>query len=191
MRTEKRLSYWIGTGMMVVAVMGLVWTFYPIVAEEIRYRLGTEQAVIEPINSGYILSIPSIRIRAQVIAGVDPFKPKVYLAALQHGVAQASGSALPGQTGTQFLFAHSSEAPWRMTRDNTAFYRLNRVKPGDEIMVSYQGMVYHYRVKELKYVWPNEVNYLVNNRTNQLILQTCTPIGTDWKRLLVIADDVH
>jgi LPXTG-site transpeptidase (sortase) family protein len=190
MRTEKRLSYWIGTGMMVVAVMGLVWTFYPIVAEEIRYRLGTEQAVIEPINSGYVLSIPSIRIRAQVIAGVDPFKPKVYLEALQHGVAQASGSALPGQTGTQFLFAHSSEAPWRMTRDNTAFYRLNRVKPGDEIMVSYQGMIYHYRVKELKNVWPNEVSYLVNNRTNQLILQTCTPIGTDWKRLLVFAEPI-
>ena len=35
-----------------------------------------------------------------------------------------------------------------------------------------------------------DVSYLIETKKTQLILQTCTPIGTSLKRLLVFADPV-
>jgi sortase A len=190
MKTINRTwQYYLGNGLMAMAVLGLVWTFWPILREEWLYRMGNKQISQGTIDATYSIEIPSIAVRANVILGVDPFKPKVYHEALQHGVAQALHTALPGEPGTQFLFAHSSDAPWRMTRDNTAFFRLNRVKPGDEIFITYQGQLFRYVATELKIVWPSEVKFLKANE-NQLILQTCTPMGTDWKRLLVFARPV-
>jgi LPXTG-site transpeptidase (sortase) family protein len=187
---SKSFGYWLGTGLMIVGAMGLFWTFYPILREEILFRLGQTQ-IVSANDQTYTIYIPSIGVSAPVVAGVDPFSRHAYLEALKQGIAQAKGTALPGEPGTQYLFAHSSDAPWRMTRENTAFYRLGRVKASDLITVTYQGNQYQYRVTGMKTVWPKDVNYLKDLRTNQLILQTCTPIGTDWKRLLVFAEPIE
>lgn len=98
------------------------------------------------------------------------------------------GSSPVGSTsGTIYLFAHSSELPWRMTRQNTAFFKLDQLKSGDVIKLIKDGVEYIYFVKEKKTVWPNEVKYLKDLKKDQLILQTCTPIGTSLQRLLVFA----
>ena len=97
---------------------------------------------------------------------------------------------MPGETGTIFLFAHSSDAPWRLTRYNTVFLRLGGLEPGDEIHITTEKGEFIYRVREKKVVWPNETEYLTNIERDQLILQTCSPVGTDLKRLLVFADPV-
>lgn len=179
---------WLGNGLMIAAVVGLGWIIFPFIKEEYNYRYGQPPA--RQSSTGYTIEIPAIKIKAPVIAGVDPFKKQEYLAALQQGVAQAKDSALPGKPGTQYLFAHSSDTPFRITQYNTAFYRLNKLKPGEEIRVDYEGKSYHYRVREIKTVRPGETKYLTNSQKDQLILQTCTPIGTDWNRLLVFAEPV-
>jgi len=179
----------LGNFCLLIGVAGLIFTFYPIIREELSYRFGQPQLLTAP-DSGYSITIPSIRVSAPVIAGVDPFNRSEYIKALQQGIAQAQGTALPGQAGTQYLFAHSSDAPWRLSRYNTAFFRLNQVKPGDQILVRYRGNLYTYQVTGQKTVWPNDLSYLKDTAKNQLILQTCTPIGTDWKRLLVFAEPV-
>lgn len=178
-----------GNLFIVLGIVGLSWTFGPLLLEELRFRFGQEQIMASP-SDGYVLTIPSLSIQAPVIEAVDPFNRVAYILALQNGVAQAKGTALPGETGTQYLFAHSSDAPWRISRYNTAFFRLNRIKSGDEIQIDYQGNRYAYRVNEIKTVWPREVKYLKDTTKNQLILQTCTPIGTDLKRLLVFAEPI-
>ena len=105
-------------------------------------------------------------------------------------MAHAKGTALPNQAGTTFLFAHSSDVPWRITSYNTAFYRLGKIQPGDQITITYEGEDYFYQVRDKKVVWPIEVEFLTKQGKDQLILQTCTPIGTSLKRLLVFAEKV-
>lgn len=140
------------------------------------------------IDTTSAVVIPKIGAVAPVLYNVDPFNSGVYKKALTQGVAHAKGSSLPGENGKVFLFAHSSGMPWELTRYNTIFLRLNELTADDEIDVYRNGTKYTYKVTEKKEVWPSEVSYLLEKSTeNELILQTCSPIGTDLKRLLVFA----
>jgi sortase A len=102
-------------------------------------------------------------------------------------VAIAKDFAKPGEKGTSYIFAHSSDAPWRISSYNTVFFRLGELKEGDQIEVFYNNQTFKYDVSHSIEVWPNEVEAITKTNGNQLILQTCTPIGTSLKRLLVFA----
>lgn len=135
----------------------------------------------------YSIFIPKINAYAPLIPNVDPWNEKEYHEALTRGVAVAKGFAQPGQPGTTYIFAHSSDLPWRISSYNTVFFRLGELKQNDEIYIKKDGMEYKYKVLNSIEVWPNEVEAITKNTGNQLILQTCTPIGTSLKRLLVFA----
>ncbi|OGY18628.1 MAG: hypothetical protein A2900_02775 [Candidatus Chisholmbacteria bacterium RIFCSPLOWO2_01_FULL_50_28] len=187
-RTPQTLST-IGNVLMGLSMVFALIIFFPIIKEEYTYRTTnviTQTATSEVFN----IRIPTIGINSPVVENVDPWNQRLYVEALKNGVAHATGSAVPNQSGLMYLFAHSSDLPWRMTRYNTAFFRLGRVKEGDQIIVTYKGKDIVYRVREKKTVWPNEVKYLTEQKRNQLVLQTCTPIGTALKRLLVFAERV-
>lgn len=188
MPKARRLRIW-GNVFLLIGIAGLVWTFGPLLVEELRFRLGTEQNLLS-LDSEYRVTIPSLKIQAPVIINIDPFNRKEYTEALTRGVAQAKETALPNEPGTHYLFAHSSDAPWRLSRYNTAFFRLNRIKQGDPIYLDYEGTRHIFVVRETKTVWPSETHYLTDTTLNQLILQTCTPIGTDLQRFLVFADPI-
>lgn len=142
------------------------------------------------IETGYSLEIPSIEAASPIIENVDPWNKDEYLDKLQLGVAHAEGTSLPGDGGTTYLFAHSSDVPWRLTRYNTAFFKLNNLQEGDEIIINKNGEQLKYSVTNKIVIRPTEVQYLTEDQGNVLILQTCTPIGTDWNRLLVFAKPV-
>jgi LPXTG-site transpeptidase (sortase) family protein len=182
----RRLSA-IGNFLIGLSVVGVLITFYPIIREEFLFRT-TNIPIEKPVSESFSVRIPSLKINVPVTKDVDPWNQNEYRLALQNGVAHAKGSSLPDQDGIIFLFAHSSDVPWRLTRYNTAFYRLTRVNQGDEIIITYEGEDFTYKVREKKVVWPTAVEYLNQQEKNQLILQTCTPIGTSLKRLLVFAD---
>lgn len=133
------------------------------------------------------ISIPKISAYAPLIDNVDPWNGTEYRKALRSGVALASGFSKPGQSGTAFAFAHSSDSPWNITSYNTVFFRLGELKSGDEIQVNYNGQYFKYTVSYLIEVWPNEVEAVTKGDGDQLILQTCTPVGTSLRRLLVFA----
>jgi sortase A len=139
-------------------------------------------------DSSYIITIPKINAYAPVIENVDPWNSQDYEKKLKEGVGQAKGFANVGEKGTVFMFAHSSLPPWEMTRANTSFLRLNELNQGDEIKINKQGQMFNYKVTKKMEVWPGEVSLIKNETKDQLILQTCTPIGTDLKRLLVFAE---
>jgi len=134
------------------------------------------------------INIPKINASSPIIKNVNPWDQNDYLPKLKKGVAHAQGSSLPGEPGTSFLFAHSSDLPWNLTRYNTAFFRLNELEIGDHINISTPSQNITYAVSSKKIVLPNQVEYLTQNQSqDQLILQTCTPIGTSLKRLLIFA----
>ncbi len=186
-QAQKPTGQYIGSLLMVLGVLLLLFIYYPF----IRLFFFPSTLPVQNINkTGFSISIPKIGAQAPVIQNVDPFNPDEYLKALQQGVAHAKGTALPEEFGTVYLFAHSSDVPWHITRYNVAFFNLFRLKAGDEIILTSRGKTYKYKVRETKDVWPSEVQYLLDNSRKQLVLQTCTPLGTSFKRLLVFADPV-
>lgn len=139
-------------------------------------------------NSDSSISIPKINAYAPLVDNVDPWNENEYKEALKNGVAISKGFAKPGDRGTVYIFAHSSDSPWRISSYNTVFFRLGELKKGDLIEINYASAPYKYRVTHSIEVWPGEVEALTKSKTDQLMLQTCTPIGTSLKRLLVFAN---
>jgi len=139
-------------------------------------------------NADFSISVPKINAYAPLVDNVDPWDEAQYREALKKGVAVAKGFAKPGENGTVYIFAHSSDSPWRISSYNTVFFRLGELKEGDLIGINYEKTPYQYKVSHSIEVWPNEVEALTKSNENRLILQTCTPIGTSLKRLLVFAN---
>lgn len=181
----------VGNLLIVGSLVALAYTYYPVILSEWRYRTLPADWQAENVDESFSIVIPKLGISEQVFENVDPFDRDRYLPVLEQGVAHASGSATPDQSGTTYLFAHSSDNPLAITRYNTAFYLLDRLKQGDLIKIYYQAQVHEYRVREVGVVRPSQVEFLTQATADQLILQTCTPIGTAINRLLVFADRVE
>ena len=75
------------------------------------------------------------------------------------------------------------------TRIPYVFYELDQMKPGDEIRIETSGREYTYKVYDRLVVRPEDywVTYPVPDKT-VVSLQTCTPIPTFEKRLIVRAE---
>jgi len=151
-----------------------------------------KEKVLIPRSRDFSIMIPKIGANSKVVENVDPTNEKEYLASLSEGVAHAKGTAFPGMNGNIYLFAHSADNFWNVGRYNAVFYLLKELQTGDEIVVFFNDKRYNYKVTESKIVDPTDVGYLDANLGSgeQLILQTCWPPGTTWKRLLVFAKPV-
>lgn len=184
---SKNIQKWVGNILIGVSLIGLLVIYYPLIKELLFPPRFT---AVQKEKIEFSVEIPSINVFSPVIANVDPFNPNEYLEKLKNGVAHAKGTSLPGKKGTMYLFAHSSDVPWRITRYNTAFFKLPFVKNGDRIIVRKDGKIFNFKVYAEKTVWPSEVSYLTKPQGDVLILQTCTPIGTSLQRLLVFAKPI-
>ena len=152
---------------------------------------GKTTEVLVPEDPNFSIVIPKIGANARIIPGVNTANEREYSAVLKEGVAQALGTAFPGEGGHVFLFAHSTDYWWNISTYNAVFYLLGKLIKGDDINIFYKGERFVYRVIETKIVDPSEVEY-ITRKTNKefLTLQTCWPLGTTFKRLLVFATRV-
>lgn len=107
--------------------------------------------------------------------------------ALRNGVIHYPGTALPGDNGNVVLTGHSSYYAWDPGRFKDVFALLHDVKIGDKIVLYFQQKKFIYQVDKIKVVLPQEVDVLSPAFSEQLTLITCTPIGTNLKRLIVTA----
>lgn len=148
-----------------------------------------KEHILTPIDPLFSILIPKIGASARVIANVDPQNENEFKSALRTGVAHAKGTVFPGITGNTYLFAHSANDWWQATQINAVFYLLKDLEVGDEIVVFFENRRYNYQVSGKYIADPSEVSLLINSKTGkeQLILQTCWPPGTAWKRLFIIA----
>jgi len=186
------MTYHLGNAMMLLALAGALFVYLPIIN---LYFYPPK--ISAHLNRNYYLTIPKISAQAPIIPDVNPWNENDYLPKLQQGIGEAQGSVEPGQIGELYLFAHSSDAPWRITRYNIVFFKLGELQSGDQIVITKDDKNYNYVVYDKKELWPTEVQYLNDLQENKeaseaaslppLILQTCTPIGTSLKRLLVFA----
>ena len=104
----------------------------------------------------------------------------------REGILRLRGSGLPWIEGSNtFIAGHALGFPW--TRVPYAFYKLDKMKPGDEIFVEDEdGRRYTFRVYDLMTVEPNDywTTYPVEGETT-ISLQSCTPIPSFKNRLIV------
>ncbi|GAA4235167.1 hypothetical protein GCM10022254_41820 [Actinomadura meridiana] len=126
------------------------------------------------------LSIKRMRLKAQVREGVSE-------AVLRHGAGHYPGTALPGHEGNTVLLGHRTT--WLHP-----FNKLDRMKRGDRIVVRVGHTSYVYRVRSKHVIRPNDRSVLEPVPFDRgsapdgryITLITCTPKGSDRRRLVVI-----
>jgi len=206
----------IGAGLIALAVLTFSFSYGPVLKQEIYYKLGElglpvsneliyssdsiksadaesilavqKEAQGYGVTSYFSIVIPKIAAKANIIANVDVGKKDDYLEALKKGVAHAKGTFFPGQSGTIFLFSHSTDTPVNFARYNAVFYLLKKLENGDSILIFFADKKYEYEVVGKVTTTPTDTSWLVPKvGEEELVLMTCDPPGTTWRRLLVIA----
>lgn len=210
-----RVGYFVGrtlgASLVSFAVLAVLFAFGPIVKQEISYRANPPKiaesapVLVDDTNAQdanrvqkeaeelgldayYSLYIPKIDAKSRVVPNVNPGNEKEYLAALKEGVAHAAGTYFPGQGKNIFLFSHSTDSPLNYAQYNAVFYLLNKLEEGDRVTVFFAGEKFEYEVEQVQTVGADATEWMTKDYGGErLILQTCTPPGTSWRRLLVIA----
>jgi LPXTG-site transpeptidase (sortase) family protein len=99
-----------------------------------------------------------------------------------YGVTRFAASARLGQVGLTLMSGHDDIY-------GSIFRYLGRMKRGDVITVTQGGHTYHYVVRSVQTVTPENVSMLNATRTvPTLALISCTPYWVDTHRVVVIAE---
>lgn len=193
------------SGLVTFSIVSLVFYYWPIVKEEFNYhevkventrlgfgdliqRMDASDALVDKIDPYFSVSIPKINAKSNIISNVDSSNSEEYLESLKKGVAHAKGTNFPGQNKLIYLFSHSTDSPLNFSQYNAVFYSLKRLEKNDKINIYFLGKKYVYRVKEKIIAEASDVSYLKDDGLGEkLVLQTCDPPGTSFKRLIIVA----
>jgi len=130
------------------------------------------------------LSIEKISVKAPVNWGI---KDEEVSTKLESGVVHLASTGRPGEGKNIFITGHSSNYWWKSGSFNTVFALLPELVQGDKITLTYQGKMYSYQVEKTLEAKKSELQQFVSADKEQLTLMTCVPVGTNLRRLLVIA----
>jgi sortase A len=120
------------------------------------------------------IQIPAINVDAPVVLG-DGWEQ------LKKGVGQRLGSPNPGLSGNLVLSAHNDIF-------GEIFRELERLKPGDQVIISTSMRAYTYVISSTQIVEPTQVDVLAPTERPTLTLISCYPYLVDNQRIVVFAD---
>ncbi len=124
------------------------------------------------------LVIPAMLLDEKIFTGDDS-------RALKKGVWLRPKTSTPGK-GSNVVMAGHRTAYSR----SPVFYHLDKLRRGDQLAVFWRGEKYLYKVHEIREVTPYQNEIERSSRDEQLTLYTCAPLGTSWRRLVVVAKEV-
>ena len=119
------------------------------------------------------IQIPNIHVDAPVVLG-DGWEQ------LKKGVGQYVGSPNPGQDGNMVLSAHNDVY-------GELFRNLDRLVPGDQIIIYTQQRQYVYVVDRTVLVEPTAVEVMASSGSPTVTLISCYPYLVDTQRIVVFA----
>jgi sortase A len=119
------------------------------------------------------IQIPAINIDAPVVQG-DGWEQ------LKKGVGQNVGSTNPGQTGNIILSAHNDVY-------GELFRYLDKLAPGDQVVLYTQQRQYVYVVDRTAVVEPTAVEVMASTGSPTVTLISCYPYLVDKQRIVVFA----
>lgn len=143
----------------------------------------------EVIPAAPTISIPKISVNAPVVYATSNNENAI-LTDLESGVVHYANTALPGQPGNSVIFGHSSNDWWEPGNYKFVFVLLDKLVPGDTFSVNYNSHRYIYQVTSTTVVDPTDVAVLNQTPDPEMTLITCSPPGTSWKRLVVVAKQI-
>ena len=134
--------------------------------------------VAKPIPTagpGHVLriQIPAINVDAPVVEWDGPEQ-------LKKGVGHHIGSANPGQFGNVVLSAHNDIY-------GEIFKELDKLEPGDQVVLFTQRESYTYFVTRTDVVEPTAVEFMAPTEDATVTLISCYPYLVDNKRIIVTA----
>lgn len=146
----------------------------------------------KPLPDSAVLVIDSLGINAPIVFNSQADVDSLY-ANLEFGVVHYPASSKPGEKGPSILLGHSSAYPWYKGKYGSVFALLGKLKPGDRFYVQYEdNRLFVYTVKQSVIFNPlvgddKKLAELEQNTENSLILVSCWPVGTDYRRIAVEA----
>lgn len=120
------------------------------------------------------IQIPAINIDKPIVQGDDWEQ-------LKKGVGQHIGSAMPGRQGNLVLSAHNDIY-------GEIFRHLDKLAPGDEVIISSERRSYTYIVSEIDVVSPTDVEVMLPTEHASATLISCYPYLVNNKRIVVFTD---
>jgi len=117
--------------------------------------------------------ISALGVDASIVPGTD-------WESLKKGVGHQLGTANPGERGNLVLAAHNDIF-------GEIFRDLDRLQPGDEIMVYSVEQTFRYLVTETRYVEPTQVEVMNPTSEPTVTLISCYPYLVDTQRIVVFA----
>ncbi len=99
---------------------------------------------------------------------------------LRKGPGAYTGIGLPGVPGTAAIAGHR-------TTYGAPFRHLDRLRPGDRIVVEMPYARFTYRVERTRITSPRDVSVLERRRYDRLVLTACHPLYSAAQRLVVLA----
>ncbi len=194
---ERRvLARFAGVALLVAALVVGLWAN----VDEVQYRVGLADSLTmwaPPASLGgaqAAVAAPEGGVRAFDAArstrsgganrvaipeiGVDIPIGENEKSALARGAWHQPGSATPDSEGNMVLAGH---------RRRGVFGLLRHLAPGDEIVVTWEGQTYRYRVTSRRTVKPAERTVIMREGEDRLTLYTCIPRFLGDKRVVVTA----
>ena len=133
-------------------------------------------------------NVPVVTISTEALVSRDWDKLEQQIQeGLRDGVVHYPGTAFPGEKGNVVITGHSSYFVWDPGRFKDVFALLHNVEIGDRVYMFYNQHKFVYEIYDIKVVLPTQVDVLTQAGENRLTLITCTPVGTNLKRLVILA----
>jgi len=139
----------------------------------------------------FSISMPSLGIEDLTITHpADALSKDGVLDPLDSGVGHLF--SYPGGAGKIMIYGHSSGYPWDVSQYTKIFRRVNELKIGDRLYVTYAGNLYVYEVTREQTIAANDTAPFNDDGSGEeLILYTCWPVDSVSQRYLVHAIPVE
>jgi len=136
------------------------------------------------------IEIPSIKLAVSV-TNPSTTNAEILDHALLSGAVRYPTSAKLGEDGNVVLFGHSSYLPVVNNPAFKTFDGIQKLTPGEEIMVFSSDTVYTYRVRTMQKESANDGAIALTVSGKVLTLSTCNSFGQKSDRFVVTADFVE
>jgi sortase A len=151
-------------------------------------RADLSQVIHQPSNTGAkpptpvknSLVIPAMLLNQPTLEGPE----SNWFNLLKQGIWRWPDSSTPDKGSNTVFLAHR----FSYTGPHGAFYYLDKLKPGDEIGVIWNGKTYNYTVVSSTEVPPTDTSIEDTTADARITLFTCTPLWHPVNRLVVVAE---
>lgn len=128
----------------------------------------------EPYTMLGTIEIPAIKVKKKLLEGVS-------LNTLDRGPGHWPGTAMPGQIGNVVIGGHR-------TSHDRPFRHIDKLVPGDEVILTTLEGRYVYTVRETRIVTPDALWVVDQKPAYTAVLFACHPVGSTSHRLVVFLE---